>query len=343
MRTAHPIYCIDKKSNNHGHSSNKVLSLLNGLLHQLNSTLRDALGLAFNYVTRNPNHYDDLFRNLRFSFSFSYEEERYGFYRQQQLIIFLIKHNSAVNPIYRQMFFDLFPHLMETSVNVASSTYKRDAISFYRYKIPSIKPVQEIRKKVWNHAIKCFSQMMPFSEEAVFDYLKPSMDFEKDVLAFDLPYILKLIETHFDNSRFHHCYFVQTFLTRFMKLGITNECFTELQSKFYSWEYKVYKLISFDHLRGKESHEYESLDFDKFERIKEVELRYKLQIRTVEEFKKFYQLFGNCQKWKKKWKRYFYTSQTKGCTMLKRILQPHCLRTSNLNKKSGQRRSCFGC
>ncbi len=286
-------FAIDHNNNNHGPSNNQILSLLNGFLHQLNSLVNDALGLAFEYVMRNPEHYDALYRTLRYAFSFSYEEERYRFYRQQELVNFLLKHASTKNPIYHQMFFALFPHLMETSLNVTSSGYKRDTISFYRYKIPSIKPIQIIRRKIWRHAIKWFEKTTPFSEEAIFSYLKPSMDFEKEILRLDLPYLLALIKKHFDKTKFTHCYFVQTFITRFTKLGITDDDFSEVRAQFYSWEYKVYKLINMDQIRGKEMHEFDDLDFDKFERLKEVEIRYKLQIRTLEEFIVFYQAF--CQ------------------------------------------------
>ena len=74
-------------------------------------------------------------------------------------------------------------------------------------------------------------------------------------------------------------------------MGLSDSRIERLVQKFYSRKYKWYKLIDWHQLRSKEEHEYESLDYDKFERLKEIELSYKFNFSKISQFREFYKVF----------------------------------------------------
>lgn len=286
-----PEFIADTKNKDQRSPEDKNLRVLAGYFHQNSSLLKSGLEIAFQYVEREPMVFNELYKLLVGSFTFNYEDERYGFYRQEQLVDFLVKNTKRKCPIYLRIFFALFPRLMETKPQVFGSSWKKNTLSFYQYPLPLNKHIKRIRKKIWTHANKHFANDLPFSEEALFDYIQSSRDNVNEVLNYDTNYIVSVISNHFNPDKFVHCYFVQKFISRFSKLAIANPSFTSLKERFYSWDYKIYRLIDFSRLRNKEQHEFESLDFDKFDRLKEVEVRYKLKFNNVEEFKRFYKTY----------------------------------------------------
>lgn len=288
-----PNFAIDKNKKDGGPIWDKILKVLVNFYHQNSSLLATALDLSFQYIERKPELYDTFYRTLLGSFIFSYEDERYGFYRQSQLVDLLIDNTAPKHPIYRMMFFDLFPSLIETVKMVTGGSYKKDSISFYKYPIPLNKYSKAIRKKIWSHVSKHFVETRIQAEEGIYHYLKPSLETAKEILQFDLKYLLAIIKKHFTPMSFSHSYHVQRLLMKCNRHGITHPSFPQLKEQFYTLDYKVYKLIDLHRLRNREEHEYESLDYEKFEKVKELEIRYKLKYNSLEQFNTFFHSFCN--------------------------------------------------
>src|SRR5205085_12604401 len=141
------------------------------------------------------------------------------YWRQEQFVDFLIKNTNKAHPIYLISFFDLLPGMTRTAFTVQGSSWKRNSFSFYKYHLPLDEYLKKIRKKFWTHANKYFDMALPASEEAMFSYCKPEEDV-KEVLEFDLPYFVAMVQRHFKPSLFAHCYHVQEMLRRYKRLGI---------------------------------------------------------------------------------------------------------------------------
>jgi hypothetical protein len=290
-----PEFVADTNDRNQTSPDDENLKILQGYFYQNSTLILSGLELAFSYVQKKPALFNSLYKLILACFTFTFEDERYGFYRQNKLIDFLIDNTHKDHRIYVRMFFSIFGEIMASSKMVTTSSWKRNAISIYKYALPNNKYVREIRKKIWAHANKFFTWDPQQAEEAIFKYIEPSMDYSKGILEFDLKYLLAIIDKHFTPSKFSHAYHVQKVISRFTKIGISSEKFALLKEVYTTPEYKIYKLLDMNMLRGREQHEYESIDFDKFERIKDVEIRYKLSFSTLPEFEKFYTAF--CEVW----------------------------------------------
>jgi hypothetical protein len=284
-------FIIDKNDKNHYHSDDPILKALIGFYFQNSPLVVSGLELSFDYVSRKPELYQEFYKTIIGSFTFSYEDERYGFYRQAKLIDLLIEQCKEKVPIYLAMFLDLIPEFLKTHFTVHGSSWKRDTMTFYNYPLPADEFIKKIRKKIWQQLSKTFNYDETKTSNVINEYLKPGRDKVKSLLEFDLPFLLNLIDKKFQPTSFKHCYYVQELIRQYKRLEISHPIFNTLKGKFYSKEYKIYKIIDPGILRGKEDHEYQQLDYDKFERLKEIEIKYKLYFNTVDQFRDFYRTF----------------------------------------------------
>ena len=286
-----PVFIVDKKNNNHNWDEDKNLALLSKFFYQSVKDIIIAIELTFDYLDRKPDLYKDVFKKFSDIFGFSYEDERLSFYRQAKFIETLTQNANKKNPGFLQMFYDVVPVLLKTNFTVHGGSWKKNTISFYHYNLPASEVVMRLRAKIWKHFAKIYGLKKSKAEEALYEYIQPSIDIVKEVLEFDLPFLLEIINKQFSTANFLNCYFVQKLIERYAKLKITHESFAELKIKFYSKPYKIYKLVDGSRLRNKEDYEYENINFDKFERLKEIEIRYNLRVANIKEFTDFYKLF----------------------------------------------------
>jgi len=100
-------------------------------------------------------------------------------------------------------------------------------------------------------------------------------------------------------TQFEHCYIVRDMIYHFTRCGIIHQRFAELKSAFNNESYRYYVLLSWDRLRDKFDHNYEYDDFNKYERIKEIEIRRAFSFSTSREFSDFYAIFLKVYDWKK--------------------------------------------
>ncbi len=286
-----PVFIIDKKNRNISWDRNKNLELLSKFYYQSIHEITSAIEITFEYLSREPELYHEVFKKISDIFIFSYEDERLSFYRQSKLIDVLIGSGSKKDPVVQQIFFDLFPVLLQSHFTVHGSSWKRNTISFYQYNLPASDTVFGLRSKLWKHLDKIYALNKQKAAEAVYEYIQPSRDDVKEVLEKELPLLLKIIDRYFIESSFLDCYYVQKLITRYSKLDIVHPSFTRLKEKFYSKAYKIYKIVDGSRLRNKEDYEYENLDFKKFERLKEIEVRYNLRVSSILEFREVYKFF----------------------------------------------------
>ncbi len=286
-----PVLVLEKKNNNINWNQDNYLKLLFNFYYYAIPSTVTALKLTLEYIRRKPTLYEEVHKKLSEAFSFSYEDERESFARQKILIDFLVKNAKKKNVVGLSMFFLLFSELLKTSYKIYSSSRDRNSISFYEYKLPAQAAIRTIRRKLWTHVDRIYKEDKSLVDEGLYEYINPSRDVVAEVIAFDVPYLLDIITKYFKPEIFLNCYYVQKMAKRFHKTSLTDIRIMSLTKKFYTTKYKWYKLIDLHQLRGKEEHEYEDLDFDKFERLKEIEIRYKFKFKKISEFRKFYKVF----------------------------------------------------
>ncbi len=285
-----PQLVLDKKNNNPRWNEDKNVKLISNFFYSSVPGIVTAIEIMLEYVARKPETYQQAFQKFTEAFGFSYEDERYSFYRQNKFIDLLTKNASKRNPVYLQLFFDLLPALLKTDFTVHGGSWKKNTVSFYHYHLPASQPSFRIRNKLWKQLDKVYELDKARAEEAVYEYITPK-DYVKEILQAELPQLLKIIKKYFSPESFLNCYFVQKLIQRYISIGITHPGFDALKNQYYSKSYKTFKLADQQRLRNKEDHEYENLDYDKFERLKAIEVRYKLRVSKIKEFREFYKSF----------------------------------------------------
>lgn len=296
-------YVINKTNNSITWDNDRFLTLLSRFLHHFNSNLIAAIEISIEYINRKSELYNDVFKMFSDHLMFTYEDETYSFFRQSELTKYLTSADSKKNPILQSLFFDLFPVMLETTFRVHGSSWQKNTISFYHYPLPTSQLIKEIRTNLWIHFEKVFKSDVVKAKEAFFKYINPSMDFVPSILESDLPLVINLINKHFSPLKFYDCYLVHKLIRRYEKIQIHSAEFSFLKEKFYSKSYKIYKLIDLSRLRGKKDYEYENIDFEKFEKLKEIEIKYSLKITSLPQFKEFYKYYieiistPNVEKW----------------------------------------------
>lgn len=286
-----PVLIVEKKNNNINWDKDEYLNLLFKFYYHGIPSMISALEITLEYISRKPTLYEEVIKKISDTFSFSYEDERYSFSRQSMLADFLVRNAKRKNTVGVSIFFHLFPDLMKTSYRIFNSSRDRNSISYYEYKLPTTHLIKGFRTKLWNRLEKIYRINKTIADEALYEYIKPSVDSVREVLAFDIPYLVSIISKNFRPEIFLNCYYVQKMAKRFNKPELSDVRIEPLRQKFYSTKYKWYKLIDWHQLRSKEEHEYENLDFDKFERLKEIEIRYKFSFSRIAQFREFYKVF----------------------------------------------------
>ncbi len=288
-----PHYIFDRHKNRHGHHTQDMyLGVLRNFYQEAWEKIGPVLELGAMYVSRKPHLYQEWVEELRDSFTFTHTDARYGYYRQEQLVNFLVavKTPDEINTIRLSLFFDLGPHLMKTSFQVVSGGRKRNTISFGRYDILLSEYIKKIRVAIWIRLQELFATDKERSIEFLRQYLERTIDKVKQLYAFDLPFVLSIVRRFLKPKMFSHCMIVQNFISWFTRMGIKDDRFEQLKIMYHSKTYNVYEMLSFNYLKHR-AEEMTRIPYDQFNKRKEREIRSNFIFADVNEFKKFYKQY----------------------------------------------------
>ncbi|MBS1633848.1 MAG: ATP-binding protein, partial [Bacteroidetes bacterium] len=300
----------EKVRNYHSYSKDLYLEILTKFFDHSTEYLADSIELALEYTNKNADLYSQLVHKLSNSFKLSYQDQRYQFFRQKELLKVITDKTQSKDSIYNAVFFDVTPELLKTTYMVFTSTMKRNEISYYQYKLPFNKDIKQIRSTIWDYYIlklkgnknenKCIEFML--------SYLKREHDYDKKIYSYDLTFLQTIINKHFSTRKFSHAYIVQDAVHWFSRIGIRNKYFSPWRKKFRNRAYEIYALLSQDILRDKFDYEYDNLDYREYEKLKEEEIRKQLQFQNLKEFSSFYSIYVEVDLWKSKYHISFVNS-----------------------------------
>ena len=140
-------------------------------------------------------------------------------------------------------------------------------IYWYQYPFPLNSVTKKIRESIWLKIDRDFPKHTVTFFQLLIEYSKRTPDVVKEVMEFDVRFVLSIINNHLTNSNFEHCYYVQEQIRWFVKNDIKNNKFDLLKRKFINERYLVYLKIDWDRLRDKDS--YEFANYEEYEKLKE--------------------------------------------------------------------------
>lgn len=284
---------LEKKYNHY--SLDKYLETLSNFYKHYIDNLSDAIELSFDYVAKQPDCYVQFVMGVKEAFLFSDEDDKHQFYRQMQLANFFFQARHQKQLMFRSSFFDIMPTLFKSTNTINGFSRKKNQFTFYRYTVPLTEEVKIFRKKVWKFLDAAFITDPLRAEEFLAGYFNRDLEKSKELLEFDLPYMLGIFKKRLSKTNFSHCHIVHDLLSRFLKHGINKE-FTTLRKTFSCEAYQVYLKIKHNRLGSKEDADLK-YSWEEYRRLRNEEIRKSFHFSNLKEFRSFYKIYGELIEW----------------------------------------------
>lgn len=280
-------YGVTYKNNAFSYNKNRVIELL-GNFFRNSDNLKDFLELAFEYVLKKPEHLPELIHKIKEILVFDVEDERYGFSRQNILFRTLIDGLNKDIPIYSISFYELSKTFLTYKFHHTQGA-RKNTISFYDYRIPNNQAVQDFRKEIWNSIKNNFKKNSLESLDVLQYYSGVRIDSSKEIMEFDVEYLIDIIETHLTPTSFEHCRYVQDQTREYKRNSILHSSFSSLAKKFTNPTYEIFLKIDTNTFRDKSFNKH--LNFREHEKLRETEIRNYFIFYNTTEINNFYKTF----------------------------------------------------
>jgi hypothetical protein len=251
--------------------------------HHDDRLIENATALSFEYTKRNPASYSQLIKSVTDHFSMDYEDE-YDSYQKQRMLFELVGSNLAIESFYRQVFFDIANKFLYFRFQQAKPL-RGHQFSLYSYSIKENDDILRFRARIWELLEELFLTNQTEAFEVLHKYSQNRIDVDVPILYNDFKSIELLIERYFLTDRFDHAYVVQELCGWAKRLKFEDHPLKKFQKVFFTEKYKLFRKVDWNRLRDKEQHEY-TLG-EKYESVKEREIRRSFQFVSIEEYKSF--------------------------------------------------------
>lgn len=280
-------YNVTYENNAFSYSKNDVIELI-GEFFRFQHKLKDALQLAFEYTRRAPEHLPELLHKIRESMTFDVDDEQTNFERQKILFKILIDGLNTKDKFLSTIFYELAKTFLGFSFHHTKGGRKM-SFYMYQYPVPNTPTTQIFRKNVWDAVQKNFPLNPDKSFELLQSYSHIHPDVSKDVMQYDIPMLVEIIEEQLSPNSFEHCKYVQDQIRWCKRNAVSHSSFSDLLNKFKNRTYETFLKIDWDRFRDKEMYEFD--DYREYEKLKEAEIRGSFVFNDKEQVKEFYSTF----------------------------------------------------
>ncbi len=262
-----------------------LLELLSNFFIYLDK-LNDALELSFEYIKKKPELFQELVERIKNKITFTHKEVGSQFIRQKQLFDLIEKNiENDVDEFYEKIFLEISETFLSFT-NEYTEGGRNNSYSYITFPTPASKEVKEIRGMIWNRLKMLFSKEQDRVMRILDKYAKRTPGVVKDLMIFDIDYLIDIIDNHLDKNLFQHCYYVQNQVEWIKRNGISNDKIEKIGTEFLNNTYKTYLILSYDRYRGKEDSEFSN--YQEYEKLKENEIRGNFKFEDISDFINFY-------------------------------------------------------
>jgi hypothetical protein len=241
-------------------------------------------------VRKEPTTLPELIRIIQERIVFDDEDSEYDFKRQVELFNFLTKKFSQNESHYIEAYFALSKTFLGHYFQILKGG-RNHTITYYRYPIPFTETTKSFRKQIWETLIQNYNRYPEKVFEVIKDYQPSLREIVKDVLLFDLTYILPFAESKLDENSFKHCHYVQDLVFWLDREEIEDKSYRKLKSIFNSDEYKTYRKLDWNSYRGKQ--DYDFTNHEEFRRLKESDVREYFVFKDENDFQILFTAIAN--------------------------------------------------
>ena len=247
-------YEVKYETNDFAYSRNEVIELLSNFFRFQNK-LKDAIELIFEFII---------------------------------LFQILIEGLAKKDILYSIAFYELSKTFLAFEYQQTKSE-RHYAISIYQYPIPNNQWIRAFRKNIWDNVNNYFSIYTEKSLELLQSYRNVSPGVIKEIMEYDIQFLIPIIENHLTPDSFEHCRYVQEQIRWYKRNEIELPEFLSLSQKFTNTTYEKYLILDWDRFRDKESYDFEN--HKEYEKLKEEEIRKSFVCNNIKDVKSFYNTF----------------------------------------------------
>lgn len=283
-----PIFDTSYENNQFNYNKDNLIELLGNFFLQNNKNLKFSIELLFEYVTRKPEKLPELIHKIRELLIFDRNDEYYDFYRQKTLFNILIEGVINNDDLLSTTFYEL----SKTFLSYRFQQFKggrNNSFYHYQYPVPNNNTIQEFRMKIWGTLDNSFVSRPEMAFSLLKNYSKVHPDVNNEIMEFDIPFVLNIINNHLKIENFEHCKYVQDQIRWFKRHDFELPEFSNLSKKFINETYLTFLKIDWDRFRDKDMYDFE--DFREYEKLKEAEIRTSFIFSNIDEINKFYNTF----------------------------------------------------
>jgi hypothetical protein len=275
-------------NNQFNYDKDHIIELLGNFFRINSNSLKDSIELLFEYVTRKPDKLPELIHKIRELLIFDRDDEHNDFYRQKTLFEVLIDGVNKNDELLSTSFYEL----SKTFLSYKFQQFKggrNNSFYHYQYPVPNNNTIQEFRTKIWETLDNNFASRPEMAFGLLKNYSKVHPDVNNEIMEFDIPFVLNIINNHLSIEKFEHCKYVQDQIRWFKRHDFNLPEFSYFTNSFVNETYLTFLKIDWDRFREKGIYEFD--DFSEYDRLKEAEIRTSFILTNVDEIKTFYDTF----------------------------------------------------
>ncbi|MBB6002951.1 ATP-binding protein [Arcicella rosea] len=285
--TQRDTYNVTYENNAFSYSKNDVIELI-GEFFRFQHKLKDALQLAFEYTKKAPDHLPELIHKIREYMTFDVDDEQINFSRQTILFQILIDGLNVKDNLLSTAFYELAKTFLGFRFHHTKGGRKM-SIYWYQYPVPNTPTIQLFRKNIWDAIQENFQISIDKSFELLQSYSHIQPDVSKEVMQYDVPILVYIIQKQLTPNSFEHCKYVQDQVRWCKRNSVSHPSFSELLKKYRNKTYETFLKIDWDRFRDKEMYEFDN--YREYEKLKEAEIRSSFVFNEKEQVKEFYNMF----------------------------------------------------
>ncbi len=284
-----PVFITAYERNDQYENKEPLLDLLNPFLHYHFTNFRTSVELGFEYVARHPKAMPVWIHYLTDRIAFEWEDQRYGFHRQQAFLDCLLNGVNEGKPEYRAAWDASAAYLLKTAFQSTGSGINKNSISISTYPLPNQESIRAFRSQIWNFIYRDFVEYPESCLKILKSYPSYDTRTEKAIFKFDLPFFLKILEERLFTDNFEHCAYVHDALSKLKSLGVNSRAFSLLIKRFTNTKYHTFQVLDRNRFRNQERLGYEDiLPWEECEKLKQAEVVNAFQFKNLSDFERFY-------------------------------------------------------
>lgn len=286
-------YEVTYENNAFSYKKNNIIELLGEFL-QFPNNLKDIIELGFEYTRKKPEHLPEWIHKIREKLTFDREDQtQYDFERQIILYQILLEGVKKDDTLYTTVFYELSKTFLSFKFHHARSG-RNHSFYWYDFPIPNVPIIQNFRQNIWNTVENNFEKNQDESFNLLLDYINVRPDVSKELIEFDITFLIEIIEKHLRKDSFEHCKYVQDQIRWCKRNSISHPSFESLTNIYTNPTYEIFLKIDWDRFRDKEIYDFD--DYSEYEKLKEAEIRSSFVFNNASEVKDFYNIFSYLKK-----------------------------------------------